>query len=138
MGCRGSRPCRSLRPLSVNVPFTCRSAGLRQAEKRFPPQGSGPSAFQLAPCPDTIRWCHPIETKEKENDHIHPHSPRRLRNQRRAEKTSFRRVGAVFENTKSETGETFLSIKLDFPVGVTELVAFQPKPKGNEEGIEQD
>lgn len=53
-------------------------------------------------------------------------------------KTSFRRVGAVFENTKSETGETFLSIKLDFPVGVTELVAFQPKPKGNEDGIEQD
>jgi len=52
------------------------------------------------------------------------------------ETTSFRRVGAVFENTKSDTGEVFLSIKLDFPVAVTELVAFQPKPKGAEEGVE--
>ena len=43
------------------------------------------------------------------------------------EQTTFRRVGAIFENTKTDTGETFLSIKLDFPVGVTELVAFQPK-----------
>ena len=45
------------------------------------------------------------------------------------EKTTYRRVGAVFENTKTDTGETFLSIKLDFPVAVTELVAFQPKEK---------
>ncbi|MEX0278577.1 MAG: hypothetical protein AB3N19_13740 [Ruegeria sp.] len=48
--------------------------------------------------------------------------------------TSYRRVGAVFENTKTETGETFLSIKLDFPVAVTELVAFQPKAKDQEDG----
>lgn len=41
--------------------------------------------------------------------------------------TRFRRVGAVFENTRRETGETFLSLKLDFPVAVTELVAFPPK-----------
>ena len=41
----------------------------------------------------------------------------------------FRRVGAVFTNTRNETGETFLSIKLDFPVAVTELVAFQPTPR---------
>lgn len=41
------------------------------------------------------------------------------------EKTTYRRVGAAFENTKRDTGETFLSLKLDFPVGVTELVAFQ-------------
>ena len=52
-----------------------------------------------------------------------------------SEKTSFRRVGAVFENTRKETGETFLSIKLDFPVAVTELVAFQPKA-ADEEGVE--
>ena len=45
------------------------------------------------------------------------------------EQTTYRRVGAVFENTKNDTGETFLSIKLDFPVAVTELVAFQPKEK---------
>ena len=43
------------------------------------------------------------------------------------ERRSFRRVGAVFENTRRETGETFLSIKLDFPVAVTELVAFPPR-----------
>ena len=54
------------------------------------------------------------------------------------DQTSFRRVGAVFENTKKETGEIFLSIKLDFPVAVTELVAFQPKPKGDEKDIEQE
>ena len=36
----------------------------------------------------------------------------------------YRRVGAVFENTSRDTGETFLSIKLDFLVAVTELVAF--------------
>ena len=41
------------------------------------------------------------------------------------DQTSFRRVGAVFENTR-ENGETVLSIKLDFPVAVTELVAFPP------------
>ena len=41
----------------------------------------------------------------------------------------FRRVGAVFENTRRETGETFLSIKLDFPVAVTELVAFPPSSR---------
>ncbi|WP_299212150.1 hypothetical protein [uncultured Tateyamaria sp.] len=43
-----------------------------------------------------------------------------------SEKTSYRRVGAVFENQKRGTGETVLSIKLDFPVGATELVAFLP------------
>ena len=40
--------------------------------------------------------------------------------------TRFRRVGAVFENTRRETGEIFLSIKLDYPDAVTELVAFPP------------
>ena len=37
--------------------------------------------------------------------------------------------GAVFENTRSDTGETFLSINLDFPVAVTELVAFLFSPR---------
>ena len=43
--------------------------------------------------------------------------------------TRFRRVGAVFENARRETGEVFLSVKLDFPVAVTELVAFPPRPE---------
>lgn len=47
------------------------------------------------------------------------------------DQTSFRRVGAVFENTR-DNGETVLSIKLDFPVGVTELVAFPPKADGDD------
>lgn len=48
-------------------------------------------------------------------------------------RTSYRRVGAVFENARRDTGETVLSIKLDFPVGATELVAFQPRPRDEEE-----
>ena len=43
--------------------------------------------------------------------------------------TRFRRVGAVFENARRETGEVFLSVKLDFPIAVTELVAFPPRPE---------
>ena len=50
------------------------------------------------------------------------------------DQTSFRRVGAVFENTR-DNGEVFLSIKLDFPVGVTELVAFPPKSDGEDEQV---
>ena len=53
------------------------------------------------------------------------------------EQTAYRRVGAVFENTKTADGEVFLSIKLDFPVAVTELVAFQSKPKDGEDGNHQ-
>ena len=45
------------------------------------------------------------------------------------DKTSYRRVGAVFENHRRDTGEVVLSIKLDFPVGATELVAFVAKSK---------
>ncbi len=50
-----------------------------------------------------------------------------------AQKTTYRRVGAVFENARRDTGETILSIKLDFPVGAAELVAFQPRPRDEEE-----
>ena len=55
-------------------------------------------------------------------------------------KTTYRRVGAVFENARKDTGETFLSIKLDFPVGATELVAFQPRPRDDDEepGVEPE
>lgn len=45
-------------------------------------------------------------------------------------KTTFRRVGVAFEN-KNREGETFLTVKLDFPVGATELVCFLPKAKEN-------
>jgi len=32
----------------------------------------------------------------------------------------------MFENTRNGTGEIFYSLKLDFPVGVSELVMFPP------------
>ena len=48
------------------------------------------------------------------------------------EQTRFTRVGAIFENKRKDSGEAFLSIKLDFPVGVTELVAFLPKDKDDQ------
>ena len=48
------------------------------------------------------------------------------------EKTTFRRVGALFQNARKETGEVYYAIKLDFPMGATELVAFSPKEKVDE------
>jgi hypothetical protein len=44
-------------------------------------------------------------------------------------------VGTVFENTR-EDGSKCLSIKLDFPVGATEFVAFEPRAKEDEGGAE--
>ena len=44
----------------------------------------------------------------------------------------FTKVGAAFVNTRKDTGEEFLSIKLNFPIGATELVAFLPK-QGDDE-----
>lgn len=41
-------------------------------------------------------------------------------------KTRYNRVGVMFQNTRKD-GSTIYSLKLDFPVGATELVAFPPK-----------
>ena len=43
--------------------------------------------------------------------------------------TRYPRVGALFQNHHRETGEVFYTIKLDFPVGLTELVAFPPRAR---------
>ena len=43
--------------------------------------------------------------------------------------TRYPRVGVMFRNTHRETGDEMFSLKLDFPVGVTELVAFPPKDR---------
>ncbi|KIT16586.1 hypothetical protein [Jannaschia aquimarina] len=48
------------------------------------------------------------------------------------EKTRYQRVGTIFENVR-DNGDTLLSVKLDFPVGVTELVGFLPKPKDEDD-----
>ena len=48
--------------------------------------------------------------------------------------TRFRRVGAAFVN--GEGAKAALSIKLDFPVGATELVLFDPrKREGNDDDV---
>ena len=47
------------------------------------------------------------------------------------DKTRYRKVGVVFENQSQETGETYLRVLLDFPVAVTELVCFRPKPRAD-------
>ena len=39
------------------------------------------------------------------------------------------RVGVMFENQNQDTGEVYYNLKLDFPVGATELLAFKPKPR---------
>lgn len=46
-------------------------------------------------------------------------------------KTYFRRVGAMFPS--KEDSKTAFQIKLDFPVGATEIVAFAPKDTPPEE-----
>ena len=45
------------------------------------------------------------------------------------DKTRYPRVGVLFENHNRETGEVYFTIKLDFPIGVTELIAFPPRPR---------
>jgi len=35
----------------------------------------------------------------------------------------------MFENRNSETGEVYFTVRLDFPVGATELLAFPPKER---------
>lgn len=45
-------------------------------------------------------------------------------------KTRFTKVGVAFVNTRDD-GEEIINIKLDFPVAVSELVCFTPKPKDN-------
>ena len=44
-------------------------------------------------------------------------------------KKRYPRVGVMFENHHRETGEVYYTVKLDFPVGATELIAFTPKPR---------
>ena len=48
------------------------------------------------------------------------------------EKTHYRRVGALFENVNRETGETWFRIDMDFPVAATEMLAFPPRPRGDD------
>ncbi len=52
------------------------------------------------------------------------------------EKTRYQRVGTIFENTR-EDGSKVLSVKLDFPVGATEMVGFIPKPKDDEDDVQE-
>ncbi len=49
------------------------------------------------------------------------------------EKVTFRRVGAMFRNTRNGSGEEFFTLKLDFPVAVDELVMFPPNSNKSED-----
>jgi len=41
-------------------------------------------------------------------------------------KTRYRRVGVLFQN-EAKSGETYFTLELDFPVGVTKLLCFAPR-----------
>ena len=45
-------------------------------------------------------------------------------------RTRYPRVGALFQNFRRETGEAYFTVKLDFPVGATEILAFAPEARG--------
>jgi hypothetical protein len=49
-------------------------------------------------------------------------------------RTRYPRVGALFQNFRRETGEVYFTVKLDFPVGTTELLAFAPDALEAREG----
>lgn len=49
--------------------------------------------------------------------------------------TRFQRVGVMFRNTRRDDGMEFFSLKLDFPVAVSELVAFPPSAKEGEDDV---
>ncbi|WP_419739488.1 hypothetical protein [Ruegeria sp.] len=49
-------------------------------------------------------------------------------------KTRYPRVGVLFENTNRNTGEIYHTIRLDFPVGATELRAFVPRERDGQAG----
>lgn len=53
------------------------------------------------------------------------------------ETTRYQRVGTIFENTRDD-GTKVLSVKLDFPVGATELVGFEPKDNGDDHPSRSD
>ncbi|WP_282610838.1 hypothetical protein [Pelagibius sp. Alg239-R121] len=63
------------------------------------------------------------------NDHLTLTVPDECQNNRAAT-TNFGHVGAVFENSRRDTGETFLNANPEIPVGATELVVSQPKADG--------
>ena len=47
--------------------------------------------------------------------------------------TRFRRVGAIFENARRETGEVFLSVKLDSPSPSPSSSPSRPGPRTSRE-----
>lgn len=55
-----------------------------------------------------------------------------------AEKTSYRRVGTVFENKRRNSDETLLNIRLDYPVGVTDLVAFPARSSKEDDPVTEE
>ena len=50
----------------------------------------------------------------------------------------FPRVGAMFGNRNRETGEVFYTIRLDYPVAVTDLLVFPPRPAAAAASVVED
>jgi len=51
------------------------------------------------------------------------------------ERPRFQRVGAMFRNTRNGDDSEFFSLKLDFPVAVSELVMFPHSSKEPQKSI---
>ena len=49
------------------------------------------------------------------------------------ERARFQRVGAMIRSTRNGDGSEFFSLKLDFPVSVSELVMFPPSSREPQE-----
>ena len=120
MGCRGPRA------------RMCARLKARQAKNRFP--ATRTLRFLACTAPSPVRQMTPIETKAKEETMAYFTITAPVKG--KDDKTRYPRVGVLFENHNRETGEVFYTIKLDFPVGVTELVAFPPKPRDDDEVTE--
>ena len=62
---------------------------------------------------------------------LRPHAlPRQSRTRMRSHSVLAKPKSAgLLRNHNNETGEEYFTVKLDFPVGATELLAFPPKPR---------
>ena len=107
-------------------------AALSNDKYGFHPCGADPPHLPLPPTLLRSAFQAPSEAKETDMTTYTLNVPYEFTKNGRTERR-YRRVGAVFENIRRDTGETFLSIKLDFPVAVTELVAFLPSPRDGDQ-----
>ena len=83
----------------------------------------------VPPCPKI----HIAKGRDQMTNHYVATVPVKYTDGEGQERTRFQRVGAMFRNTRNGDGSEFFSLKLDFPVGVQELVMFPPSSKEPQE-----